>query len=77
METLTYKVVEEYLVLERYRVLKLNHDLTCKGTAKYLINGTVYEPERVHYKTTSGIVPLNLIAIKTTKSFLGATVEFV
>ena len=77
MESLTYKVIEEYLVLERYRVLKLNHDLTCRGTAKYLINGTVYEPERVHYKTTSGIVPLNLIAIKTTESFLGATIEFV
>ena len=76
MESLTYKVIEEYLVLERYRVLKLNHDLTCRGTAKYLINGTVYEPERVHYKTTSGIVPLNLIAIKTTESFLGATIEF-
>ena len=77
MESLTYKVIEEYLVLERYRVLKLNHDLTCRGTAKYLINGTVYEPERVHYKTTSGIVPLNLIAIKTPESFLGATIEFV
>ena len=77
MDSPTYKVIEEYLVFEKYRVLKLNHDLTCKGSATYLINGTLYEPERVHYKTTSGIVPLNLIAIKTTESFLGATVEFV
>lgn len=72
-----YEVIEEWLVLEKYRVLKLSRDLTCKGNAKYLINGIVYEPVHVHYKTISGIVPLNLIAIKTTESFLGATVEFV
>ena len=74
---MSYKVIDEWLLLEKYRVLKLNQDLTCKGNAKYLINGIVYEPVPVHYKTVSGIVPLNLIAIKSTESFLGTAVEFV
>ena len=72
-----YVVIEEWLLFNKYRVLKLNHELTCKGNARCLINGIIYEPERVHYKTLSGIVPLDLIAIKTTASFLCATVEFV
>lgn len=73
-----YIVIDEWLLFNKYRVLKLDHDISCKARAKYQINGVVYEPEHLHCRPVIGTpVPLNLIAIKTTESFLGATVEFV
>ena len=72
-----YKVIDEWLLFGKYRVLKLNHDINCKSHAKYLINGVVYEPEYLHCRPVTGIIPLDLIAIKTKESFLGADVEFV
>ena len=72
-----YKVIDEWLLFNKYRVLKLNHDINCKACAKYLINGIVYEPEHLHCRPVTGTIPLDLIAIKTTESFLGSTVEFI
>ena len=72
-----YTVVDEWVLLGKYRVLQLDRDIECKAHAKYLINGTVYEPEHLHIRPLTGTVPLNYIAIKTTESFLGASVEFV
>ena len=73
-----YIVIDEWLLFNKYRVLKLDHDIKCNARAKYQINGVIYEPEYLHCRPVTGTpVPLDLIAIKTTESFLGATVEFV
>lgn len=64
-----YIVIDEWLLFNKYRVLRLDHDINCKASAKYLINGVVYEPEYLHYRPITGTVPLDLIAIKTTESF--------
>ena len=73
-----YIVIDEWLLFNKYRVLKLDHDISCKARAKYMINGVVYEPEHLHCRPVTGTpIPLDLIAIKTTESFLGATVELV
>lgn len=71
-----YRVVDEWVLLEKYRVLRLDRDIECKAHAKCLINGKVYELKHLHIRPLTGTVPLNYIAIKTTESFLGASVEF-
>ena len=72
-----YTVVDEWVLLGKYRLLQLDRDIECKAYAKHLINGEIYEPEYLHIHPLTGTVPLNYIAIKTTESFLGASVEFV
>ena len=72
-----YTVVDEWVVLGKYRVMQLDRDVVCGPRAKCLIKGKVYDPEYVHIHPLPGTVPLNYIAIKTTESFLGASVAFV
>lgn len=72
-----YTVVDEWVLLGKHRLLQLDRDIECKAYAKYLINGEIYEPEYLHIRPLTGTVSLNYIAIKTTESFLGASVEFV
>lgn len=68
---MSHKVIEEWFLLGRYRVLKLDH-AACSPCACYRINGKVYEP-KMHSAEAS---LSNFIAIKTPESFLGAAVEF-
>lgn len=66
-----YKVIDEWFLLGRYRVLKLDRAISGSG-ACYRINGKIYEP-----KMRSDASLCNFIAIKTPESFLGAAVEFI
>ncbi len=74
---MSYIVVDEWVLLGKYRLLQLDRDIECKAHAKYLINGTMYEPEYLHMRPLTRTEPLNYIAIKTTESFLGASVELI
>ena len=68
-----HKVIEEWFLLGRYRVLKLDHSVNGSCT-QYRINGKFYEPKTVGSTDAS---LSDFIAIRTPESFLGATVEFV
>ena len=68
-----HRVIEEWFLLGRYRVLKL--DRSVNGTCtRYRINGKFYEPKNL-CSTDSSLS--NFIAIRTPESFLGAAVEFI
>lgn len=66
-----HTVIDEWFLLGRYRVLKLDRAVTDCGT-RYRINGKIYEP-KMRREADLG----NFIAIKTPESFLGAAVEFI
>ena len=66
-----HRVIDEWFLLGRYRVLKLDRAVSDCGT-RYRINGKIYEPKMRH---EAGLC--NFIAIKTPESFLGAAVEFI
>ena len=64
------RVVDEFLVLGRYRVMVLDREAS--ENASYRINGETFQPVRLG---RSG-VPGNYIAVKSTASFAGAAVWF-
>lgn len=74
---MTAHVVDEFLVLERYRVMVLDRDVQCKPQAHYRINGMLFDPIKIHEQSKTDTIPLNYIAVKDTGSFKGSTVEFV
>ena len=65
------KVIEEWYLLGRYRVLKLDRAVSGSGS-RYRINGKIYEPKVLTEASLS-----NFIAIRTRDSFLGASVELI
>ena len=70
---MSHRVIEEWFLLGRYRVLKL--DRAVSGTCtQYRINGKFYEPKNLN---SADADLCNFIAIRTPESFLGAAVEFV
>ena len=73
----SHKLIHEFLVLERYRVMVLDQDVQCEPHARYRINGKVFDPVRIHVQTRTDTIPLNYIALRNTNSFKGSTVEFV
>ena len=74
---MTAQVVDEFLVLEKYRVMVLDQDIPGGRWAHYQINGEVFDPVRIHVQTQADSIPLNYIAVKGTDSFKGSTVEFI
>lgn len=66
----TARVVEEFLVLGRYRVMVLDREVA--GVRRCRINGETFEPVPLG---ESG-VPGNYLALRTTDSFAGAAVRF-
>ena len=66
-----HKVIDEWFLLGRYRVLKLDRAVSDCGT-RYRINGKIYEPKMCREADLG-----TFIAIKTAESFLGAAVEFI
>ena len=73
----SHKLIHEFLVLERYRVMVLDQDVQCEPHARYRINDKVFDPVRIHVQTRTDTIPLNYIAVRDTNSFKGSTVEFV
>ena len=74
---MTAQVLDEFLVLEKYRVMVLDQDIPGGRWAQYPINGEVFDPVRIHVQTQSDTIPLNYIAIRGTNSFKGSIVEFI
>ena len=64
------RVIEEWYLLGRYRVLKLDRAVSGNGS-RYRINGKIYEPKQLSEDLS------NFIAIRTRDSFLGASVELI
>lgn len=74
---MTARIMEDFQVLQRYRVMVLDRDACLEASARYRINGAVYEPVRIHTQKASDTMPKNYIAVRSTESFKGASVEFV
>ena len=74
---MTAQLVDEFLVLEKYRVMVLDQNVSSLPHAHYRINGETFDPIMLHSSGKRGTVPMNYIAIKGTSSFKGSTVEFV
>lgn len=74
---MTAQVVDEFLVLERYRVMVLDRDIQGKPHVRYRINGEVFDPIKIHAQTHADTIPLNYIAVRGTNSFRGSRVEFI
>lgn len=74
---MTAQVVDEFLVLDKYRVMVLDQEIRCKPNEHYRINGETFAPVRIHVQTHSDSIPLNYIAVKSKSSFKGSNVEIV
>lgn len=74
---MTAQVVDDFQVLRRYRVMILDRDACPEGSARYKINGQVYDPVRIHSRKSDDTMPKNYIAIRSTQVFKGAAVEFI
>ena len=70
-------VVDEFIVLERYRVMILDRDASGYPDARYLINGILFDPVKLHKQAEKDPIPHNYIAVRSTSSFRGAAVEFI
>ena len=74
---MTARIMDDFQVLQRYRVMVLDRDACPEESARYKINGEIYDPVRIHSRKESDTMPRNFIAIRSTKVFKGAAVEFV
>lgn len=74
-EGMSAHVVDEVLVLGKFRLLVLDRDVLEGTYSKYRIGKSEYTPVVLNARPSTGTNPQNYIAIKTTESFLGATVE--
>ena len=74
---MTAQVMDDFQVLQCYRVMVLDRNACLDPSARYRINGEVYNPVRIHSQKESDTMPRNYIAIRSTKVFSGAAVEFI
>lgn len=72
---MTAQIVDEFLVLEKYRVMVLDQNVSSLPHVHYRINGETFDPITLHSKRST--IPRNYIAIRSTQSFKGGAVEFV
>ena len=70
------QILDEFLVLGKYRVCVLDQQACLKPHTRYRIGERVYEPVCIHSGSADDTMPRNYIAIRTTESFRGNTVEF-
>ncbi len=74
---MTARIMDDFQVLQRYRVMVLDRDAYPAGNARYKINGEVFEPVPIHSGKESDTMPRNYIAVRSTGIFKGAAVEFI
>ena len=74
---MTAQIIDEFLVLGKFRLLALDHDIDEGSYSKYRIAGVDYEPVLLNMRPSTGTNPMNYIAIKTTKSFKDEIVELI
>ncbi len=70
-------IVDEFLVLNKYRVMVLDKNVRRKQYGQYRICGQLFEPVPLHTPRRKDSIPKNYIAVKGTASFKGAAVELV
>ena len=74
---MTARIMEDFQVLQRYRVMVLDRDAHPEEAARYRINGRTFDPVPIHSRRSDDTMPRNFIAIRSTECFKGAAVEFV
>lgn len=74
---MTAQIMDDFQVLEKYRVMVLDRDACFEPPTRYRINGEVYDPVCIHSQKENDTMPRNYIAIRSTQVFKGAAVEFV
>ena len=74
---MTAQIIDDFQVLQRYRVMVLDRDACLDEPARYRINGQVYDPVPIHSRKSGDTMPKNYIAIRSTQVFKGAAVEFI
>lgn len=70
-------IVDEFLVLNKYRVMVLDKNIRRKQYGQYRIGGKLFEPVPLHSSHREDPIPKNYIAVRGTASFKGAAVELV
>lgn len=73
---MTAQIMDDFQVLQRYRVMVLDRDITPEPPAGYRINGQLFEPVPIHSQKSGDTMPRNYIAIRSTDAFKGSCVEF-
>ena len=68
-------IVDEFLVLNKYRVMVLDKKVRRTNYDSYRIGGKLFEPVPLHGSRLQDPIPRNYIAVKGTASFKGAAVE--
>ena len=68
-------IIDEFLVLNKYRVMVLDKNIRRRRHGQYRIGGRSFEPVPLHSSGRRDPIPGNYIAVKGTASFLGAAVE--
>ena len=71
------RIVDEFLVLNKYRVMVLDKKVRRKNYGQYRIGGQFFDPVPLHGSRLQDPIPKNYIAVKGTASFIGAAVELV
>lgn len=71
------QIMDDFQVLQRYRVMVLDRDACLEPPSRYKINGALYDPVCIHSRKAGDTMPRNYIAIRSTESFKGAAVEFI
>lgn len=74
---MTARIMDDFQVLQRYRVMVLDRDAYPAGNSRYRINGEIFEPVPIHSGKESDTMPKNYIAVRSTGVFKGAAVEFI
>ena len=74
---MTAQVMDDFQVLQRYRVMVLDREAGLEDADYYRIDGEVYAPVRIHSHKAGDTMPRNYIAIRSTRNLKGATVEFI
>ena len=74
---MTAQIMDDFQVLQRYCVMVLDREVCPEPPVRYRINGHIFDPVRIHSRSSSDTMPKNYIAIRSTDSFKGAAVEFV
>ena len=73
---MTARILEDFQVLDRYRVMVLDRDAVPDSSC-YKINGILFDPVPIHSKKETDTMPKNYIAIRYKGCLKGQSVEFI
>ena len=73
---MTAKIMDDFQVLHRYRVMVLDRD-ALPDSSCYKINGVLFDPVPIHSRKETDTMPKNYIAIRYKGCLKGQSVEFI